>query len=55
MMRKTICALAALMFCGLLNAKEHKLLSKNIEYESRNEISISYGALAEQGRAPVKY
>ena len=46
MMRKTICALAALMFCGLLNAKEHKLLSKNIEYESRNEISISYGALS---------
>ena len=45
-MKKTICARAALMFCGLVNAREHKLLSKNIEYESRNEISISYGALS---------
>ena len=45
-MKKTICALAALMFCGLVNAREHKLLSKNIEYESRNEISISYGAFS---------
>ena len=46
MMKKTTCALAALMFCGFVNAREHKLLSKNIEYKNRNEISISYGALS---------
>ena len=46
MIRKSFCAIAALMFCGLLSAREHKLLSKNIEYGNRNEISVSYGALA---------
>jgi hypothetical protein len=45
-MKKSLCALAALMFCSFLSAKEHKLPSRNIQYENRNELSFSYGALA---------
>ena len=45
-MKKTLFTLAALMFCCFLSARERKLLSRNIQYENRNELSFSYGALA---------